>query len=215
MSFIESILSLLHASSSLVTDIVSKYGYEGIFGLMLLESASLPIPSEIIMPIAGYYSKIGVLNPFLAFTMAVIGGLIGMAVDYYIAYGIGKEVVYKHLAWFHIKKESLDAFDRWFLVNGPAAVLIIRLIPGIRGLISFPAGFARMPPKKFFLYSFIGTFVWDIVLFTLGFYALSYALQGHHVYILFAIIAAVAIVMYLAYYFTMKRVSKAKKEETP
>ncbi len=214
MSFIDSILSLLHASSSLVTHIVSKYGYEGIFGLMLLESASLPIPSEIIMPIAGYYSKIGVLNPFLAFILAILGGLIGMAVDYYIAYGIGREVVYKHLAWFHIKQESLDAFDRWFDVNGSAAVLIIRLIPGIRGLISFPAGFAKMPIKKFFLYSFIGTFVWDIVLFMLGFYALSYALQGHHVYVLFAIITSVAVVMYLAYYFTMKKVRKQKKEES-
>ncbi len=211
MSSLGSIVALLHASSALVQQIVASYGYLGIFGLMLLESASLPIPSEVIMPLAGYYSSIGVLDPFAAMAVALIGSVIGMAVDYYVAYFVGKEVVYKHLGAFHISKERLDAFDRWFKVNGPAAVMIVRLIPVIRGLVSFPAGFAEMPVRKFFLYSFIGAFIWDLVLFMLGFYALSYALQENNVYLLFIIIAAVAVVMYLVYYFAMKRMNRSEQ----
>ena len=211
MSSLGSIVALLHASSALVQQIVASYGYLGIFGLMLLESASLPIPSEVIMPLAGYYSSIGVLDPFAAMAVALIGSVIGMAVDYYVAYFVGKEVVYKHLGAFHIGKERLDAFDRWFKVNGPAAVMIVRLIPVIRGLVSFPAGFAEMPVRKFFLYSFIGAFIWDLVLFMLGFYALSYALQENNVYLLFIIIAAVAVVMYLVYYFAMKRMNRSEQ----
>ncbi len=205
-----SIIDLLHASSALVQQIVASYGYLGIFGLMLLESASLPIPSEVVMPLAGYYSSIGILDPFAAVAVAIAGSMIGMAVDYYIAYFVGKEVVYKHLGIFHISREKLAAFDRWFEVNGPAAVLIVRLIPVLRGLVSFPAGFAAMPLKKFLLYSFIGAFIWDVILFTLGFYALSYALQENNVYLLFLIIAVVALVMYIVYYFAMKRMNSSE-----
>ncbi|MCL4335497.1 MAG: DedA family protein [Candidatus Thermoplasmatota archaeon] len=199
LSFFALINEILHDS----TIFVSQYGYYGITVLMFLESASIPIPSEVIMPLAGHYSRIGILNPILTIFIAVVAGVLGALLDYYIALAIGKEAVYKHAGFFHISRDKLDTFDDWFSRNGVFAVFIVRLLPAVRGLISFPAGFAGMPLKKFVLSTALGSMVWDTVLFYFGYYALSL-----NIYLMIMFVAILGVVLTVIYYVFMHHIQK-------
>lgn len=196
---------LLPAFSTLtygtISALISQYGYYAIFALMLLEAAAFPVPSEVVLPAVGFFAAKGTIDPLLSFSAVIIGGIIGMGVDYYIAYFLGKEVVYKHLGLFHISRERLAAFDDWFEANGSFAVFITRLIPVVRALINFPAGFAQMPAKKFFAYSIAGTLIWDVLLIAFGYYALSITSFP----LVIASIFVFALALYLIYRFAMRR----------
>ncbi len=185
-----------------LTSVIGAHSYLGIFLLMLLESASLPIPSEVILPAVGLLAASGALNLWLSIAAAIAGSMIGIIIDYYIAYFVGKDIVYKHLRAFRIKRATLDAFDAWFTRNGSFAVFVSRLIPVVRGLISFPAGFAQMPKARFLLFSFAGTVIWDVALTLFGYYALSTT----NVTLLFASVGAFAIVIYAIYVVATRRI---------
>ncbi|MDE1823581.1 MAG: DedA family protein [Candidatus Micrarchaeota archaeon] len=203
-SIIQAIISLLAGASGAINAIISQYGYIGIFVLMTLESASMPIPSEVVLPAVGHFVYTGQLNIYIAVIDVLLASLAGYMIDYAIAYYVGKEVVYKHLGLFRIKKESIDAFDRWFLRNGPFAVFVARLLPGARGLINFPAGFAEMPLKKFIFYSMVGAFIWEVALIGFGYYALSTG----SLTITAVAIALFLIALYLIYDYALKRIRK-------
>lgn len=196
--------SILGSLFTGVTSIINTYGYAAVFILMLLEAAALPIPSEIVLPLTGLLAAQHVFNIFIALALVLLAGFIGMAVDYYIAYTLEKDVVYKHLQSFRIKKGQLEAFDRWFGRNGGFAVFIGRLLPEVRSLVSFPAGFAAMPKKKFFSYSMAGTAIWDVALLTFGYYALN----ANNAYVLMIAIALFAIVTYALYRIAVGRGKK-------
>jgi membrane protein DedA with SNARE-associated domain len=200
-----SVLHLLTGTYSTISTFIIRYAYAAVIVLMGLESASLPIPSEVVLPLIGSFAAKNLLNPYVAFVCTMIGTVIGISVDYAIAYFVGKDVVYKHLGALHIKKETLDSFDRWFSANGDFAVFVSRLLPVVRGLISFPAGFAQMPLKKFFFYSLAGSAIWNAALIAFGYYALS----ASNADILFAAIAAFAIVLYLIYHVALKKIKGA------
>ncbi len=153
--------------------LIAAHGYLAIIALMSLESASLPIPSEIVLPVIGYYVYTGTLNIYLAILSTLVGTAIGITADYFIAYFLGKDLVYKHAEKFHIKKESLDHFDKWFNNNISFTVFIGRLLPVVRGLISFPAGFAQMDLKVFYSYSLAGSLIWNVALIEFGYYTLG------------------------------------------
>jgi len=195
-------LDLLNLTYSTISALVSQYGYYAIFLLMLLEAAAFPVPSEVVLPAVGYLASKGAVDPLIGFTAVILGGIIGMGVDYYIAYFLGKDVVYKHLSLFHVNKERLDSFDKWFAANGAFAVFITRLVPLVRALINFPAGFAQMPARKFFAYSVAGTLIWDALLIGFGYYALS--LSNFHAVV--ALLFVFALALWLAYRFAVKRI---------
>ncbi|MGC8687514.1 MAG: DedA family protein [Candidatus Micrarchaeia archaeon] len=195
LSIISTGMSLVGNSYAIISELVKHYGYIAIFTLMLLEGSSIPVPSEVILPLTGLFARQGLLNIYMGVFAALLGSIGGLAIDYYIGYFIGKDVVYKHLQAFHITKESLDSFDRWFERNGIAAVFISRLIPALRTVMSFPAGFAKMPQKKFFAYSIAGSLIWDSVLAAYGYYALS----STNAVILMASIGIFALVLYAIY----------------
>ncbi len=201
LGIVAMLLSLVHGSYSAINALVAKYGYLAIFTLMALESSSLPVPSEVVLPLAGVFAAKGALNFGIALLAAALGSILGCVIDYAIGYYIGKDIVYKHLRLFHIRKEQLDNFDSWFARNGVAAVFLTRFVPVARTFINFPAGFAKMPFKKFILYSTIGMVVWDVVLMLFGFYLLS----GKSAEIVLGSIGAFAIVLYAVYKFAMKR----------
>lgn len=170
------LLQIISSSTNIYNIIytfIQTHGYSAVFALMALEGSSLPVPSEIVLPVAGLLAEDGVFSFYGALVAALLGSMVGLAVDYTIGYYVEKDVVYKHLQTFHIKKESLEKFDAWFDRNAIAAVFFSRFIPGVRTLISFPAGFAKMPLKEFFAYSTIGSLIWDLVLMLFGFYLLS------------------------------------------
>ncbi|HUB92624.1 MAG TPA: DedA family protein [Candidatus Saccharimonadales bacterium] len=183
---------IIKGTASVINGLIYSYGYLGVFLLMLLESASLPIPSEIILPAAGLLAAKGVFNVYLVFVVVLAAGVIGVTIDYYIAYYLGKEALYGHIRRLRVKKEHLEAFDEWFARNGAFTVFIGRLLPEVRGLVSLPAGFAAMPKKKFYAYSVAGMGIWDVALLTFGYYALN----AHNIYIVMVAVAIFAIVIY-------------------
>ena len=200
-TIIATIISVFTSSYSAISALVTKYGYAAIFGLMLMEGSSLPVPSEVVMPLAGLFAHNSLLRFYPALLAGVLGSIGGLIIDYYIGYFLGKDVVYKHMHLFHISRESLDRFDEWFARNGNFAVFVSRLIPVVRTFMSFPAGFAKMNPKRFFTYSIAGTFIWDAVLMAYGYYLLS---AKSAIVVLFGI-AAFIIIIYIIYFLFNKR----------
>ncbi|MDE1865619.1 MAG: DedA family protein [Candidatus Micrarchaeota archaeon] len=198
----------IHGLSSAITATVNAwvyaYGYAAIFVLMVLEGATLPVPSEVILPLAGLLASKGVLNFYLALAAATIGSMVGSMIDYAVGYYLGKEVVYKHLQLFHVKKTDLDNFDSWFSKNGLAAVFLTRFIPVLRTVINFPAGFAKMPLKKFLGYTFAGVLIWDIVLMAFGYYLLSVK----SLTLVAGGIAVFAIILYVVYRLAASKMRK-------
>ncbi len=200
-----SILQLLTGTYSSISAFIASYGDLAIVILMTLESASLPIPSEVLLPLAGAFAAQGYLGgPYLAYAAALAGTIFGITIDYFIAYFLGKEVVYKHLSSFHIRRESIELFDAWFKRNGPFAVFVARLLPVVRGLISLPAGFAEMSLKKFYFYSILGAMIWNAALMAFGYYALSTS----NAQSLLVAVATLAIVLYLVYDLFSKKIKR-------
>lgn len=150
--------------------VISSSGYVGIFVLMLLESSSFPIPSEVILPFSGYLASQGNLNLWLIVFVATLAALAGSLIDYYLGLLLGLERI-KNLRYLPIKESQLDSAVRWFDRYGPEAVLGVRMIPGFRTLISFPAGIVRMNKAKFLFYTAFGCILWNTVLTYAGFYA--------------------------------------------
>jgi len=157
--------SLIVAIPVWTANAVTKGGVLVIFFLMTLESSSLPIPSEVILPLAGYLVSLGELNFFLVLAAANAGSIIGSILDYYIGLWIGIESIEKrHL----VNKNSLNKAVEWFKMYGAYAVFFTRMLPGMRTLISFPAGAFKMNVIKFLLFTFLGSFLWSIILIYIG-----------------------------------------------
>jgi membrane protein DedA with SNARE-associated domain len=140
--------------------IISSGGYVGIALLMAIESACIPLPSEIIMPFAGYLVSVGRFNLYWAATAGAIGCNIGSIVAYEIGKRGGRPLAERWGRYVLIGPGELDTADRFFARFGGVAVLIGRLLPVIRSFIAFPAGVARMPLIPFHLYTFLGSWPW-------------------------------------------------------
>jgi membrane protein DedA with SNARE-associated domain len=151
-----------------VTNLIGDHGVPAVFFLMVLESACLPVPSEVIMLFAGYLVSIDQMT----LTEAVVAGTLGNVVGSWIAWGIGisggRVLLERHGRWVHITPARLDMADRWFERRGERIVLIGRCLPIIRTFISLPAGIARMPFWRFTIYTAIGSFIWVLALGLIG-----------------------------------------------
>ncbi|MDR6846848.1 membrane protein DedA with SNARE-associated domain [Sphingomonas sp. BE270] len=162
---IEKILGIL---ATFTIGVISSGGYLGIALLMAIESACIPLPSEIIMPFAGYLVSTGHFNLYLAATAGAIGCNLGSIVGYEIGKRGGRPVAERWGRYVLVGPGELDAADRFFARFGNIAVLIGRLLPVIRSFIAFPAGVARMPLIPFHIYTFIGSWPWCFGLAYLG-----------------------------------------------
>lgn len=155
--------------------ITEGLGYVGVFILMAIESSFIPMPSEIIVPPAAYLASLGKMNIFLIIILGVLGSLAGAIFNYFLAYYLGRPVVYrlanhKIAKFFLINPEKVKRAEDYFLKNSKSATFIGRLIPVIRQLISLPAGFCRMPFGWFVFYTTIGSFLWVSFLAGLGYF---------------------------------------------
>jgi membrane protein DedA with SNARE-associated domain len=146
-------------------------GYAGLFLLMALESSAFPIPSEVVLPFAGYLAFLGKMNLGLAIVDATAAGLAGSLVAYFVALKLGRPVVYGLLGRAGVSSKRLDDGERWVDSRGSWSVLIGRFIPGVRSVISIPAGVLRMKLKPFVVLTAVGSFVWSAVLIYLGYSA--------------------------------------------
>lgn len=147
-----------------ITAIISHIGYPGVALLMAIESACVPLPSEIIMPFAGYLVYTGRFSLFWVATAGAIGCNLGSAVAYWIgAYG-GRPLVERYGSYILLDRRDLDRTTKFFMRFGPITVLLARMLPVVRTFIALPAGIARMPQLKFHIYTFVGSWPWCFVL---------------------------------------------------
>ncbi len=150
--------------SAWIIGFISNYGYAGIFFLMLIESANIPMPSEVTMPFAGYLVYQGQFS-FLGITLAgALGNLAGSILNYYLGAFFGRPFVLKYGKYFLIPRKKFIHAENWFKKYGHEAVFIGRLLPVVRTFISLPAGIAEMDMKKFLVYTFIGSLIWSALL---------------------------------------------------
>jgi membrane protein DedA with SNARE-associated domain len=161
----EKILALLFA---FISHVVAATGYGGIVLLMAIESACIPLPSELIMPFAGYLVYSGKFNLFWVATAGALGCNLGSLVAYEIGSYGGRPLVERYGRWILMGKRELDWADRFFARWGYLAVFVGRLLPVIRTFIALPAGVARMPRGRFHLYTFLGSWPWCLGLAYLG-----------------------------------------------
>jgi len=204
-----------------ISSLLSNLDYGTILLLMLLESTVVPVPSELVVAPAAYHAAGGNLNVVLVVLFATIGADLGASINYFVALYVGRPVIYKfaNSRWGKmclLNQEKVEKSERYFDDNGVAATLTGRLIPGIRHLISIPAGLARMNYWKFLLYTTIGAGCWHAILAAMGWYMhavvpedqLEQTITRYNHYIVGVIIAIVALA---AIYFIIKKKRKNNK----
>lgn len=154
---------------------MANLNYFTIALLMLIESTFLPLPSEVVIPFASYKAAQGDLNIFGVVMSGTIGALTGSLINYTLAYYLGRPLVYKFAEskigrLFLLSKEKVEHAENYFIRNGNTSTFIGRLVPGVRHLISIPAGLAKMNLRSFMFYTFVGAGIWNIILAVIGYY---------------------------------------------
>ena len=204
-----------------ITSLIGNLNYGTVFFLMMLESTVIPVPSELVVSPAAYHAAGGNLNIWLVILFSTLGADLGATINYVVAYFVGRPVVYKfansklgHLCL--LNQQKVEKSEKYFYDHGMVATITGRLIPGIRHLISIPAGLAKMPYMWFLLYTTLGAGVWNCILAALGWYLhaivpesqLNDKIMEYGDYIKWTIIALVLVAVA---YFAIKHYIKKKK----
>lgn len=202
-------IGIIENLSNFAIYLINTLGYWGVFIGMTLESACIPLPSEIIMPFSGYVVWQGTTNMTLIGITIVgaLGNLFGSLIAYYVGWKGGRPLLEKYGKYIFITHNKLELADRWFERYGYEAVFISRFLPAIRTFISLPAGIAHMDLKKFVIYTFIGCLPWS---FALGYIGVQlgphWELIRSYFHILDIIVAIgiIAFIVYLVYKYKYK-----------
>lgn len=152
-----------------ITEIVSYFGYFGIFIMTMIESTFIPIPSEVTLIPAGYLVATGKMNFFLVLFISTFGTLCGSLLNYYIALKYGRTLLINYSKYFFLNEAKLFKIETFFQKYGGISVFMGRLLPGIKHFISFPAGLGKMPLNSFSLYTVLGGALWSLILILLGY----------------------------------------------
>lgn len=172
---------------------MDNLNYFTIFVLMAIESTFLPLPSEVVIPFAAYRAAQGDLSFWGVILFGTLGALVGSLFNYFLSRTLGRIIIYKladtkFAHFFLVTREKVEEAENYFLKNGKSSTFIGRLIPGIRHLISIPAGLSRMKLKDFILYTVLGAMLWNIILAVVGYFFHSYQDQIFH-YLTYILIA--------------------------
>jgi membrane protein DedA with SNARE-associated domain len=162
------IARIIEILSGFIVATISLLGYSGIVLLMAIESACIPLPSEIIMPFSGYLVSTGQMNLWLVGFAGAVGCVLGSLVAYWVGSRGGRPLIEKYGRYVLVSSHDLDLADRWFANYGEIIVFVSRLLPAIRTFIAFPAGVARMNLKRFVIYTFAGSLPWCLGLAYIG-----------------------------------------------
>jgi membrane protein DedA with SNARE-associated domain len=154
------IARIIEILSAFIIATISTLGYAGVVLLMAIESACIPLPSEIIMPFSGYLVYTGRFNIWLVSIAGAFGCVVGSLVAYWVGMYGGRPLIEKYGRYLLISHHDLDLADRWFARFGEVIVFASRLLPAVRTFIAFPAGVARMNLKRFVIYTFAGSLPW-------------------------------------------------------
>lgn len=201
--------------------LLNNLNYWTVFLLMFIEGSVIPAPSELIVPPAAYRAAAGELNIFLVVLVATLGALAGSTANYFAAYYLGRPMIYRfansrlgHLCL--LNQQKIEQAEKYFYDHGVVATLTGRLLPGIRQIISIPAGLSKMKFWKFALYTTIGAGIWNCVLATLGWYLHSFVpldqlnskIEEYNSHIQIIVVAAlvlIALIAGLVWYFKRKK----------
>ncbi len=210
-------ISLVGTVSDFAINLIGNLGYWGVFIGMTLESACIPIPSEIIMPFSGFVVWQGNTNMTLIgiTIIGALGNLLGSIIAYYVGLKGGRPILEKYGKYLLITHSKLELADKWFFKHGGKAVLIGRFLPIIRTFISLPAGIAHMDLKKFVTYTFIGSLPWC---FALGYLGIKLGqnwgiIEGYfHILDIIIEIGILGIILYLIYkYFGKSKLNDIRR----
>ena len=161
-------MSLASAVFSFVTGVMKSAGYPGIFALMILALA-VSVPSEIILPFAGYLVYTREFNFWLVLVVASVGSIVGTVLDYAIGYYLGRSAILRYGKYIHLSEKNLVTSEKWFLKYGSLAVLLTRFVPLIRTVVAFPAGIGEMKMNRYLAYSTVGLVAWNAALIYIGY----------------------------------------------
>jgi membrane protein DedA with SNARE-associated domain len=210
-------MNLIEWGTNLILDWISGYGYAGIVFLMALESACMPVPSEIVMPFAGYLVSSEGEMSLLGITVAgSLGCTLGSIGAYVFGYYAGRPLVLRYGKYVLVREKHLVAAEKWFEKWGDKATFIARLLPVIRTVISLPAGIAKMNFKKFVLYSFLGSVPWTFMLGYIGYWLGEEweSIEGYFRYLdVLVVLGAIILIVWFIRY--RKRNNSKKAEAQP
>jgi membrane protein DedA with SNARE-associated domain len=191
---------------------MDNLNYFTIFILMAIESTFLPLPSEVVIPFAAYRAAQGDLSFWGVILFGTLGALAGSLFNYFLSRTLGRIIIYKladtkFAHFFLVTREKVEEAENYFIKNGKSSTFIGRLIPGIRHLISIPAGLARMKLKDFVLYTVLGAMLWNVILAVVGYFFHAYQEQIFHYLTYILIILGAGFIAYLIF----KALPKKKK----
>jgi len=184
-------------------------GYPGIIALMAMESSILPVPSELVMPPAGYWAAKGQMSFPIALVCGVVGSIIGALANYYGAQLIGRPLIRRYGKYVLLSEKNLLRSERFFAEHGEISTLIGRLFPVIRHLISIPAGLHRMPLPKFILYTAVGAAVWCAILTWIGYFLGQHEgvlrTEEIHRYVTWAVVVLIPVTLIAIWIYVVRR----------
>jgi membrane protein DedA with SNARE-associated domain len=189
-----------------IAELVRSWGYIGIFIMMFLESTFFPFPSELAMIPAGYLASKGDMSLIMAIVVGTSGSLLGALFNYYLAKRYGRAGVLKFGKYFFFTEDKLVKMETFFVKHGSFSTFISRLIPGVRQLVSLPAGLSKMPLGKFSLYTTLGAGLWVVVLVLLGYFIGSNeALINEYLNQIVMITLGLIVIVSVVYFFMNKK----------
>ena len=211
-----------------ITSLLSNLNYATVYFLMLLESTVVPVPSELVVAPAAYHSAAGHINIWLVILFATLGAMTGASINYLAGYYLGRPIIYKfansrlgHLCL--LNQSKVEKSEKYFDDHGMVATITGRLIPGIRHLISIPAGLAKMNYWKFLLYTTIGAGAWHAILALLGWYLHDVVPEeqlndkileyGEYIKVAICLVAAVALVYFIIRFLVRRHRSISNNKE--
>lgn len=195
-----------------ITTFVSSVGYLGIFFLMALESTMFPLPSELVMPFAGFLVANLTFSFWTVLAISTLGCLAGSLFSYYLGYHGGVPFVRKFGKYFLINESHMKKSEEWFAKKGDITILIGRFIPGVRHVISIPAGVSKMNVFEFSIFTLIGAGIWNSILIGLGYlleknWKLVYT-YTEYVDLFMVFVLAIAIIYYITYIISERKKRK-------
>jgi membrane protein DedA with SNARE-associated domain len=199
----------MHELIAWLVQTIGAMGYPGIFLLMAMESSVIPIPSELVMPPAGYLAQQGQMNMAIAILCGTVGSLVGAYANYFAAHYLGRPLLLKYGKYVWITEEKFAKVERYFKDHGEISTFIGRLLPVVRHLISLPAGLAAMNHVKFSLYTLLGAGLWVTVLSFIGYFIganQELIMKYSHQALIAVVIASAAII-----YFYVRQHKKKKQ----
>lgn len=198
----------MHELINSLISTIGAMGYPGIFLLMAMESSVVPIPSELVMPPAGYLAQRGEMNLLIAILSGTAGSLVGAYINYFAAHYLGRPLLLKYGRYFWITEKKFARVEDFFLKHGEISTFIGRLLPVVRHLISLPAGISGLNHLKFSLYTFLGAGLWVTVLTLIGYFiGANQELIRQYAYQALTIVLVLCILLIIVYV----RIQKRKK----